>query len=60
MVVEGLEGGENALQLVVETGEVPAESAETITDANSEPVVVSTGTEAPGEAPADESSQANE
>jgi hypothetical protein len=60
VVVEGLEGGENALQLVAETGEITTESAETITEANSEPVVVSTDGESPAESPAAESSRTDE
>ena len=42
----GLESGENAELLAAETGDVSMASDETLTDANSEPVVVSTEIEA--------------
>ena len=56
----GLESGENAELLAAETGDVSMASDETLTDANSEPVVVSTEIEAEGTAPAAESGKSDE
>jgi hypothetical protein len=59
-IVATAEGLEGANALLAEADAIPASSDETLTDANSEPVVVSSENEAPVEPTDEESGQRNE